>query len=250
MLKIIENAKTAKSIWDSFDRADEINRYFHLRPTNSGVTIVTTLDGYEMRGRIEKNSEGLIGALNDIADKYKILVSLNDEKRKEAMGKLNFAKRRRRGAAKGFPLEEVVQATMINTMSDDYNLAKALNAQKVEFVASEVILKKGNHRVDIVGFDRTTKILYLFELKKDRTRKVEQVMDYVQHYERKEIREELGNLLKAYTINVVDEIKKIRGVMVMKHAENSGLEKWRKLKEEKNIKILFYRPSLAYINCL
>lgn len=244
MLDIIENAAIAKTIWNSFSRADEIIKYFHLRPTNSGFTIVTTLSGYEMRGRSETSKEGLIKALEEISDKYRVLVSIDEKKRKKAMKDLGFKKRVKRGIGHGIDLEEVIQATMINTMSDDHNLAKALGVQKVEFIASEVILKKG--RVDIIGFDRGAKILYLFELKKGRTLKVEQALNYVKHYESKEVRGELENLLQVYPINAVDEINKIKGVMVMKYAGNSDCSKWEEIKEKTGIDILFYEPSLSY----
>lgn len=61
-MKIIENAEIARVAWDEFIK-DESNkrilRFFHLRPTNSGVTIVTTLDGYEMRGIVKHSKEEL-----------------------------------------------------------------------------------------------------------------------------------------------------------------------------------------------
>jgi hypothetical protein len=246
MSKITENAIMARGVWDNFGQADKIKKYFHLRPTNSGVTVATTLNGYEMRGRIVANAQGLEKALKDIAAAYEILVSIDEEKKAEGMKRLGFDKRGRRSVNKGANLEEVAQATMINTMSCDLNLARALRAQWIEFIASEVILEAGNHRVDIIGFDREAKILYLFELKKGRTLKVEQVLGYVKYYESEKVKRELENLLKAYPINAVDEIKKIKGVMVMRYAENSNA-RWDEIEEKTGVDILFYRPSLAYI---
>ncbi len=251
-MRIIKNAEIAKLVWEKFVKVEDnkrIKKYFHLRPTNSGVTIVSTLSGYEMRGILKNSVDSLKNALERISDKYDVLVSIDDTKREKIMEEdLKFKRSDRRNNQTGVSLEEVVQATMINTMSDDHNLSKVLNADKIEFIASEVIFEKGKHRVDIVGFDRNSNVLYLFELKKGRTFKVEQVADYINYYAGKRERGILEKLLRTYPIHSVDKFERMQGVMVMKYAENSFHQfKWKDCKEKNKIEILFYKQSLSYI---
>lgn len=251
MQRIIDNAEMAKSVWDNFTNEannKKIERFFHLRPTNSGVTIVSTLNGYEMRG-IRKNShDNLRNTLEQILDKYDVLVSIDDTKKEKAMEDLKFGKRGSRNNQTGASLEEVAQAVMINTMSDNTDLAKLFSVEKIKFIASELILEKGPHRVDIIGVDEKTKTLYLFELKKGRTHRANQLSDYVGYYNKK--RDVLEKLLKTYPINSVDKFERIQGVMVMKYAENSFYQdKWKKDKEYYKIEILFYEHSLSYKKC-
>ena len=41
-MKIINNAEEASKVWNSLEEEEKnkIQKYFHLRPTNGGVTIV------------------------------------------------------------------------------------------------------------------------------------------------------------------------------------------------------------------
>lgn len=244
-MKIIDNAKIAQSVWDSFAKNKSnrrIQRFFHLRPTNSGITIVTTLDGYEMRGIVKHSGEELANALSEIADYYPILVSLNDIKKNEKMKNLGFPKRER---TLDSALEEFIQATMIDTMSEDSGLAKVLGVQNMQFITSELIFEKGHHRVDIVGFDGID--LYFFELKRGRTLKIAQVSDYVKYYSEAKNNITLKELLETYPINPIKHFQSIKGVMVMKYAENSESRyKWVDEQKKHNIDILFYRHSFSY----
>jgi hypothetical protein len=140
-------------------------------------------------------------------------------------------------------LEYDIQARMINHMSQDLNLAAQLkSAESIRFVASEVILQRGPHRVDIIGFNGTT--LYFFELKKDRTTKVRQVRDYVEHYSGSEL---FRKLMSLYPMISVPSYKEIKGVMVMRYAESSiHHRRWRALEEENRIQIIFYQNSLVF----
>lgn len=247
-MNIIKYARIATQAWENFIREDNsmrrIHKYFHLRPTNSGVTVITTLSGYEMRGVTGiKKEEELLNLLKEIEENYEILTSLDESRRSMIMKSLKFPIR---GKANNVKLEEKIQATMINTMSSDNNLKDTLGAKNcIEFVASELIFTQGKHRVDIVGYDDQD--VYFFELKKERTKAVDQVKKYIEYYSENDNSAILKELLKNFPIKPVESFKRLIGVMVMEHAENSaGLGVWRELAKRDGTRILFYKPSLAY----
>jgi len=190
-----------------------------------------------------KEKERLLFILEVISKNYEVLTSLNEKKKNEVMKNLDFPQR---GKIKHRKLEEKIQATMINTMGKDRNLkGKLKSSNNIHFVASELIFEKSKNRVDIVGYDN--KDIYLFELKKGRTKKVEQVADYVKYYSEKNKKDILRKILEHYPINPVKEFNKIKGVMVMEYAENSvGLTAWQKLAKQNQIHILFYKSALMY----
>ena len=246
---IVEYAKMAKAAWEKFskDGNSQIGRFFHLRPTNSGVSIISTLPGYEMRGIVNiRDEESLLAVLSRISREYKRITSLDEDLKIKIMGNdLKFSCRPQE--KKDNKLEEKIQALMINTMGRDRNLAEKLGAKSkfIHFIASELIFEQGHNRVDIVGYDGQD--LYFFELKKDRTTKIEQVKDYVEYYTRAPQVDTLSELLKNYPIHSVDSFGSIKGVMVMEDAENStGKEKWKSLGAKNKVDILFYAPSLEY----
>lgn len=249
-MRITDYAVRAEQTWNDFVKADNgrlrISRYFHLRPTNSGITVVTTLNNYEMRGVPGiRHAKALRALLEKIDKNYDVLVSIDDEKKENVLQALGFLCR---SDAKERKLEEKIQATMINTMSDDKNLAEKLETGKpIRFIASELIFEKGKHRVDIVGSDDQD--VYFFELKKDRTTAVRQVKEYIEYYSKKEKNVILRQLLASYPINSVKEFGRLIGIMVMEYAENSvTLQKWQELAKTNGIRILFYKPSLTYEN--
>lgn len=242
--KHIENAIMAARVWNEFDGTmkDRLKKYFHLRPTSSGVTIVSTLPVAPMRGLNNiKTEDDLRRKLKTIDDDFQQITAKKDEKAEVALKELGFKKR---DGNKCVPLEEYYQAIMINMMNKEDGHKIFGNATPIKFVASEFIFEKGSHKIDIVGHDK--KDLYFFELKKERTFKVEQVSDYVKYYsEKKSI---LDDLLSNYPINPIKfKYEKIKGVMVMRHAENSfDRKEWRQLEKKHDIKILFYKPSLEF----
>jgi len=249
-VNIIKYARIATQAWESFIKVDNnrqrICNYFHLRPTNSGVTVVTTLNRYEMRGVTGiRDAEKLLILLEKIDKGYEVLTSLNEVKKKVIMQGLGFPQR---GKVNDSRLEEKIQATMINTMPKDKNLEEKLGAKNhIRFIASELIFEQGKHRIDIVGYDEQD--IYFFELKKDRTKAVEQLKDYVEYYSKKDKNTILKEILKNYPINSVKEFERLIGVMVMEHAENSiGLKAWQELAKRNEIRILFYKSSLMYEN--
>ena len=247
-MNIVKNTDMATEVWGSFIKAGNNRRrianYFHLRPTNSGVTVVTTLNDYEMRGITGiKDREALLSILVKIEKSYRFLTCLDENKKKKHMEALHFPQRQKASAR---ILEEKIQATMIKTMSNDKNLIEKLGTKNpIRFVGSEFIFDQGKHKVDIVGYDKQD--IYFFELKKGRTTEVDQVSKYVKYYSRKDKLAILKQILENYPINPVKKIKRLIGVMVMEHAESSsGLEKWKKLAKSNGIRILFYKSSLMY----
>lgn len=243
--QILDYAKVATAAWNQFDQEDQkiIQKYFHLRPTQSGVTLVTTLPFLAMRGRDGLQSEDDVSTLlRAIIKNYREITQDDDDRAVEVVSDILGIVVGRRDLSED-DLEYDIQARMINHMSDDSNLAKALGSKTmIQFVASEMIFEQGPNRVDIVGFNGSD--LFFFELKKGRTTKVKQVADYVRHYGESPL---LGPLLAVYPIYPVAAFEKIKGVMVMRHSEGSARhDKWKKLAELNRISIVFYRNSLSF----
>lgn len=242
MEKIIANAVKASSVWNSLktEEKKKLKKYFHLRPTNSGMTIISTLPQIPMRG-ISVTSKGQMEAtLKLILENYKKLVSVDMKKAIEAIKHVGFKCKK----TPKLGLEENVQAVMINTMTRDKNLTKELGCKnEIKFIASEVILERNKEggRLDIVGYDGRD--IYFFELKKDRTTDMKQLKRYLKYFESKRIKPVLEKLLANYPINSVPKYKNIIGVMVMRSSDNSKVD-WRKLSGQS--KVLFYTTSLSY----
>jgi|AntAceMinimDraft_17_1070374.scaffolds.fasta_scaffold01571_8 hypothetical protein len=246
-MDIIKNAKTATNVWNKLDsdKQKKLKKHFHLRPTNSGITIVSTLPFLPMRGINVKSKKNLGIKLNELYNDYEIIVGVDENKAENHLISTYQFKQRNKTKYNIGSIEEDMQTLIINSMiNNELNLSITLN-KKIMFITSELIIVKGKHRVDIVGFDGED--LYFFEIKKDRTTKVEQVSDYVSHY--KSIRYKLEDLLKNYPINPISKFIDIKGVVVMRYSENSVKQyDWKALEKQHNIKILFYKPSISFIN--
>ena len=244
-MEIIGYAQMAADLWNTIpqEKKDSLRRHFHLRPTNSGITIVSTLPFSPMRGLTDiKNKNDLLNKLNQIHDNIKKICSVNEGEASTILEEIGFSKR---NVKKEQYIEEDIQALMIRSMSKDENLRIKLKAKnKIQFIASELIFEGGKNRVDVVGFDGVD--LYLFELKKGRTTKVDQVKRYVDYYSDSKNLIILQELLKTYPINPVEKFQTIKGVMVMQYAENSDKNMWNKLATDNSIKILFFEKSLSY----
>ena len=244
MNEILRYAEVASEAWMNLSIKDQetVKKYFHLRPTKSGVTLVTTLPFLAMRGKEKLETAIEIGnLLKTIIARYGEITQDDDEKAKKIV--LEILKIRKGARDHEKDLEYDIQARMINHMSKDANLARVLGSDKeIKFIASELIFEQGPNRVDVVGFNGKT--LYFFELKKDRTTKVEQVKEYVNYYRNSEL---LKQLLSKYPINPVKEFQEIKGVMVMRHAEGSAKDKkWKSLAEKNQISIVFYSDSFSF----
>ena len=245
-MKIIDNAKMASVVWNdlNIEQQKAIKKSFHLRPTNSGVSIISTMPSFPMRGITNvSNKKDLKKILEGIFSKLKKIYSTEEKDSIKVLKGLGFPKR---GESSKKELEEDIQALMIRNMMTDENLRKRLNAaNKIRFIASEFILKQGNNRIDIIGFDE--KDLYFFELKKERTTKVDQVKNYVDYYSEEQNLKVLKDVLRNYPINPVSEFGEIKGVMVMQYSENSfNQKKWGNLAKSNSIDIIFFEKSLLY----
>ena len=242
----IKFAEMATKVWKELNRdvQERLKKYFHLRPTSSGVTIVSTLPFAPMRGLRITTEEDLRKYLNVILDGYKKITSDNE---KNALGFLTNELKMKTRVKEKEKSEEYFQAIMINNITapnGGKNLQEILSAHEpVKFVASEFIFEKGKNKIDIVGYDG--KDLYFFELKKDRTTKVNQVAQYVNYY--KDNKDALCELLRNYPINPVKDYDDIKGVMVMRHAEGSVSDKtWQQLAKKNGIDIIFFKISLSF----
>ncbi|MFH1983781.1 MAG: hypothetical protein ABIL58_18225 [Pseudomonadota bacterium] len=243
-MDILSFSRKASDAWNSLpqEMKSSLDKYFHLRPTNSGITIVSTIPFFPMRGIAGiRSKDSLLDKLNDIYKNMNQISSVDIEVVTEKMKEIGFTKRE---GKKAVNIEEDIQALMIRSMSNDENLRIKLSAaNRIKFVASELIFEKGKNRVDVVGFDGIN--LYLFELKKGRTTKVDQVRRYVDYYSESKNLIRLKELLKFYPINPVDRFDGIKGIMVMQYADNST-KNWPYLAEINDIDILFFEKSISY----
>jgi hypothetical protein len=118
----------------------------------------------------------------------------------------------------------------------------------IRFVASEFIFEQGNNRIDIIGYDGET--VYFFELKKDRTTKVDQVRNYVDYYTSPDNIETFVNVLRNYPITPIPNLPDapvVRGVMVMRDAAGSrNNPMWGQLATAHNVDILFFQESITF----
>lgn len=241
---IINNARTASEAWAKLSKAhqDKLKKYFHLRPTQSGITIVSTMSFLPMRGLTAKPVQ-IDEALNFLIKNFNKYTQVDQDKAKDFLvnEECQFYFKSRSGAS---VLEENIQALMINTMSEDKNLSRALDlTNNIQFIASELRFEMKAQRIDIVGYDSDD--LYIFELKKARTSKISQLQSYIAYYNDPIIREFLSELLENYPIYPVKAFNNIIGCMVMGYCENANARK-KLIDQAKPHKVLFYEPSIKY----
>jgi hypothetical protein len=177
-MDIIDYAKMASGVWNGLDEKNQndLKKNFHLRPTESGITIVSTVPNFAMRGITGiKDEITLKDTLNYLSKKIPRINADKEKTVNSTMKSLGFKQRNEDNKLKKSDLEEDVQATMIRTMTGDDNLKKKLGLKEpMQFIASELIFSADEkNRIDIVGFDGET--LFFLELKRKRTTKVEQV---------------------------------------------------------------------------
>ena len=214
--RIVRYASIATKVWNKFDvnKQMELSKYFRIRPTNSGITLVSILSEAPMRGRTKICTENkLEDILKNILDNISILSSDDGDTIKRFLTQCLTMKDRKNPNPE---LEECVQAAMIRAMDCHPDLIRIYNA-KVTYVASEFIFDKGKNKIDIIGINEATKNLIFFELKKERKKYSDQLQDYITYY--KKNRNILSNILKEYPINSVPHFHDIEGAMVMKEAE-------------------------------
>jgi len=87
--RIAKNAKAAQEIWQNFAHDKKLCECFHLRPTASGITLISMLYYAPMRG-ISVNPDKLKDVLEEIAGKTNVLLGLDANKSLELMKKWGF----------------------------------------------------------------------------------------------------------------------------------------------------------------
>jgi len=95
-MEILDYAKKSTDIWNSLpqEMKNSLNMYFHLRPTNSGITIVSTIPLFPMRGITGiKSKSDLLKKLNDICDNINKIYSVDEEDVTGILKEIGFKKR-------------------------------------------------------------------------------------------------------------------------------------------------------------
>ena len=213
--QLIKNAEEIKKTWENF--VDEnprqlFGKWFHLRPVSDKsriVTIVSTHDSRPMNGiRMAKTKlKDALHAINDTLAKQQIEEGIVFwDKITSALA----AKGIEETFEKGGKPEYIIQARMINEMSDNSMLKEALGVNNLCFAASEVILQegttKGGLKIDIVAHDGAGRVFF-FELKTEDNKKdspLEEAAAYIQHYGEND---SFKALMESYPMYHIDSIK-------------------------------------------
>lgn len=231
---ILRNAHAAKDTYDNIKLDANFRKYFHLRPTSSGITIVSTFSFAPMRG-IDVQARELHDTLVRLNSRLKFLVSDNkstDEKTEVLIKEFGFKKRDKDETV----LEEYAQALFIKGM-----LQKQSEYEGARFVASEFTLEKRN-RFDVVGIKDNT--LYIFELKKGRTHSaIDQASNYAKLVMAN--KDVFMSVLATYPNNTVASFDKIKVIAVMEHSENAT-KTLREKAAANGVDIWYYEPSLHF----
>ncbi len=236
--KIYKRSAIAKEVLeqylDNMPSAELFQKYFHLRPTSSGITIVSTLPDAPMRGIPLKNADELKNTLEHLGDLLPKLVSDDYEQVAETLRPLGFKKRSKKSIR-----EEDVQATFIRGM-----IAQESAYQNIRFVASELTLEK-TMRFDVVGYRSSDDTLFLFEVKKGRTTDAtNQVAEYRRHIEA--YREKFAKVLSVYPNLSVSSFSNIKCVAVMEFDENSPESIWENTVTAHDVDIWMYDRELNF----
>jgi len=228
--KIAANAKAAQEAWGDFVHNKKMCECFHLRPTASGITIISTLPYAPMRG-IPLNAMKLKPVLDEISASINVLLGIDDDKSMELLDKWGFNRRK----PSGF-LEENAQAFFIQGM-----ILKQEMYEGIEFVASELVLADSSCRFDVVGYKNNN--IYIFEMKKDRTiAGLMQTADYAKLAN--ENKTHYLEVLKNYPHCPIADFDNVIPVAVMKYATNSVTQLENKAKEA-GVGLWFYERSIA-----
>ena len=225
IVQLIDNSKTIKKIWKNFvdeNPHQQFGKWFHLRPTSKGVTIVTTHDSRPMRGiHVAKTKlNNVLIAINNVLMKQNFEI---ENAPWEALESVLAAEKIKERFIAGFRNREFpLQARMISEMSDNSMIKEALGINYLHFAASEVILQEGvtegGQKIDIVAHDGTGKVFFL-ELKSQDNKKdspFEQVAIYVRDYGKigSKKNKDFEELMKNYPYPI-DSIKEYVGYVVI-----------------------------------
>lgn len=243
MEKILKNTIEASRQWSEFEKEckdiDLFKKYFHLRPTGSGVTIVSTLESRPMRGK----KVGRTVVKKWLEELYNLMMSNRSQGEKEDMlTQLGFQIRKKSSTQK---YEETHQAKMIAEMTINQSLKDYLGVDDIIFIASEFILHDDNdtsdrERIDIIGYDGKNRIFF-FELKAPENETddpVEQVKRYIKKYGGIK-RKDMLSVLKDYPINsIVKDDVVIEGYAVYGYGDEVNIVSSKKADNEDKVGII------------
>ena len=243
---IVANAKAAKEVYDELLHNNSLDvdfsKCFHLRPTSSGITIVSTLPYAPMRGKTKVHKRELKNVLKDLDEK---ICGKDTNKAANVLHDVfEFKKRKTKKniSDKNAKSEEEVQSDFIKGL-----LSRQSGFEGFEFVASELMLNK-EKRFDVVAIQG--KVLYIFELKKNEDPDViSQVLGYVAQVEGKENESAFRRVLRDYPNRSVDSFDEVKGVVVAKRADNEANEKLIEATKENDVELwLWYYESVLHID--
>lgn len=238
--RIAENAKMASNVWKTVENKldEKFKECFHIRPTGSGVTIVSTLPVAPMRGiRDIKCFDNLQKTILELNNKIKVLVCTDHKKILQVLEGFGFNERKIDESKQRPALEEDVQAKFIRGM-----ITKQYVYDNINFVASELILEDGGKRFDVVGFKDGT--LYIFELKKGRKiGAFRQVAEYAKMVG--DNRDHFLQVLKSYPIFPVNDFNEVTSIAVVQYAANST-SILKKEAEKEKVGLWFFEESLSF----
>lgn len=110
--RITTNAKAAQDVWKEYAHNSKLCESFHLRPTGSGVAIISTLPYAPMRGKTVSPKQ-LKDELNKIVGRLDALLGVDEDKSLMLMEEWGFKKRAFKNEKSDKFIEENAQAHFI-----------------------------------------------------------------------------------------------------------------------------------------
>jgi hypothetical protein len=222
--KVISNAKTTTQAFNSFASSNpadaaEFRKFYHLRPTSGGVTIVTTHPDFPLRG-ITVAKTKLFGAVADILKSPQISAV-------ETGGK-QFHKGTKNGKNE-YPL----QARFINDINGgSLEIREKLGCKNLYFIGSEIILQEGTtsngKKIDVVAADNLGRV-YFVELKSNKNKSdnpYNQVREYLDIYGKDGSKnKDMEDLLENYPNYSLPKITEFIGVVVKGDKDQYSVER-------------------------
>ena len=222
---ILANAKKAKCILADMSGIHEKLKWFHIRPTATGVTLVSTHQDRMMRGiqgvAISKLGQLLATAASAVSDDGGIdwdTITYN---------KQCFIKRTTESKKRKNEKEFRHQAQFINEIINNSKVfSDELHVAELFFLGSEVIFQlettSDGQRIDVVAHDGNGKVLF-FEFKSSDNagdNPHEQVVGYIKKYRNNE---DFQELLRQYpAIHTLDAESIVFEGWVVRGDETSG----------------------------
>ena len=224
--KLIENAKITKKIWENLKDNEikaKFKKNFHVRPTDNGITLVSTHSSKPMNGNQNVKIKSRKANFYFDEDFIKKCANLKfNEKDWKDIG-IN---------GKNKKIELYLQAWLINVINNcenkydkeisEFKKALDLENKNIYFIGSELILQeddtKGGQKPDIVIHDGNGTV-YFLELKtskgylrEDGKTPYEQVQEYINTYGNDEQYKEL--LLNYPMVENLKKVEEYRGVVI------------------------------------